>query len=277
MTQSSSTASVVNEIELRVVGMSRSGNHAVINWILAQATGRVVFLNCAEARYNPYFTARPLDNGVACSANYDDFQLEKEMSRDFSHKDWLVYSHEDTYLGKAASRDFEDEHDGFVGPSRRRIDLLVMRDPFNLFASRMRMDNVVNPLGVAVRMWKQHAREALGQTSRLPHERIVVLFNNWCRSRAYRKEIAEQIGLTFTDAGRQQVTRCHGGSSFDGLNYDGRAEQMKVLERWRKYEDDPSYQDIFRDPQLLEHSQKLFGEIPGTRRWMKSLELTTAD
>jgi hypothetical protein len=32
-----------------MVAMSRSGSHAIINWILAQAPGRTCFLNCARA------------------------------------------------------------------------------------------------------------------------------------------------------------------------------------------------------------------------------------
>ena len=53
----------VNENEIRVVGMSRSGNHAIINWILQGIRGPYCFLNCAEAGHNPFAWARPLKPG----------------------------------------------------------------------------------------------------------------------------------------------------------------------------------------------------------------------
>jgi hypothetical protein len=52
-----------NRNEWRAVGMSRSGNHAIIQWLLAQAKGRTCFLNCTEPKNNPF--ARPRCLGPA--------------------------------------------------------------------------------------------------------------------------------------------------------------------------------------------------------------------
>jgi hypothetical protein len=50
----------LNRVEIRVIGMSRSGNHAIIDWVLSQARGRMCFLNCAEPGTNPFRSARPV-------------------------------------------------------------------------------------------------------------------------------------------------------------------------------------------------------------------------
>lgn len=55
-----------------------------------------------------------------------------------------------------------------------------------------------------------------------------------------------------------------GGSSFDRLAMQNRANHMKVLERWKAYADDPNYASIFEDQTLVELSSRIFGHIHGT-------------
>ena len=254
-------AEIINQTELRVIGMSRSGNHAIIQWILAQAPGRWCFLNCAEGKSNPFETARVMDDGEPYRVNYEGFDLERERQGDFTRKDWLVFNHEDAFLAHACSDAFEREHDAWVGPSRRRLDVLVLRDPFNLLASRLRALNFCEPVSVARRIWKQHARQFAGRPRRLRHGPVLINYNRWVAEMDYRRELAEQLGLPFTDEGVQDVAACAGGSSFDGLTFDGEARRMKVLERWRYYADKPHFWAIF-DEQMIELSQQIFGPRP---------------
>ncbi len=48
---------IINKKEFRFVGLQRSGNHAVINWILSQCKGEKIFLNFAQPYNNPYKTS----------------------------------------------------------------------------------------------------------------------------------------------------------------------------------------------------------------------------
>src|SRR3954454_24786845 len=129
---------IVNEAEIRVVGMSRSGNHAIINWILAQGPGRTRFLNCAEAGYNPFVSARPRTPELpGWRASYEGFEIEAERAGRLGRKDLRIHSYEDTFLGPFKKPENEARHDAEVGSSARRIDLLILRDPRNLFASRL--------------------------------------------------------------------------------------------------------------------------------------------
>jgi hypothetical protein len=249
----------VNWHEVRVVGLSRSGNHCIINWLLAQVRGRYCFLNCAEGKTNPFRTARPLESGRCFLANYGDFDLAREQAGAFSRKDYLVHSYEDSFLAHACSDEFEAEHDALVGSSARRADVLVLRDPFNLFASRRRM-GIDKPDAVAVRIWKQHAREFL-RPRRMARRGLFLNYNRWCADRDYRQRIAERLGLTFTDSGRDRIARCGGGSSFDGFRFDGHASGMAVVDRWRHAVDDASYRAI-SDAETVDLAERIFGMAP---------------
>ena len=254
----------VNKHEIRVIGMSRSGNHCLINWIMAQAEGRICFLNCAEGKTNPFHSARPLETGRSYRVNYAGFDLAAERRGAFSAKDYLIHSYEDAFLGGVCGGAFEADHDRHVGASARRLDVLVLRDPFNLFASRRRM-GFDDRATVAGRIWKQHAREFLGAGRHLTRAGLPVSYNEWVGSRAYRRRLAERLGLAFTDAGIDSVPRCAGGSSFDGVAFDGRARQMAVFERWRSAADDPRYRALF-DPEMVRLAERIFGAMPGAGR-----------
>src|SRR5215218_6037913 len=101
----------VNETEVRVAGMSRSGNHAIINWILAQWSGRTCFLNCAEPGCNPFVSTRPRTPELpGWRASYPDFEIEAERAGRLSRKDLLIHSYEDTFLGPLKKPQYEARH-----------------------------------------------------------------------------------------------------------------------------------------------------------------------
>lgn len=266
----SQTGKEVNRCEFRLVGMSRSGNHAIINWIMRQARGRVCFLNCAEPRTNPFATARPMGDGQSRVSNFP-LDLQSELAGRHSYKDYLLYSYEDCYVSMVADDGFEARHDDWVGRSLTRRDVLVLRDPFNLFASRsksgmyrsrLREDepNLVTR-SLASRIWKQHAREYLQPGRHLLHRPLAINYNLWVSDSNYRHEIAENLGLQFSDTGIDMVPPTAGGSSFDGVEFDGAGRRMSVLNRWSHFDDDPSFWLGF-DRQMIDLSEKIFGSAP---------------
>ncbi|MEX2672990.1 MAG: hypothetical protein WD294_12870 [Phycisphaeraceae bacterium] len=251
-------ATIVNECEWRVTGLSRSGNHAVLQWLMAQLRGRFVFLNCAEGGRNPYTSARPMDDGAIYRTNIPGYDLEAEANQVQVPKQHLIFSHEDSFLGRACSATFEKHHDAWVGRSRERVDILILRDPYNLFASRLRNPAGLVPGKSAMRIWKQHARQAAEAPRQLRHNPVVIAYNRWFADETYRRHIAEQLGLAFTDAGRLEVAACNGGSSFDGMSYRHHADRMPVLRRWAHYVDDPDYANLM-DPSVMKLARKVFG------------------
>lgn len=246
-----------NEIEIQTLGMSRSGNHAIANWIFALSGAPKLYLNCAEGKTDPFETCRPLDSGLAWRAEGVDVGAERAGRR--QRKRLLMHSYEDSWLAHAFSRPLEENHDAWLGRSARRVPLIVLRDPYNLFASRLRMGAALSPM-VARRMWKQHAREALGETRRLKGRAVTALYNRWARDPEYRAGLAERLGFAGAEADISRVAACNGGSSFDGLGYDGQADRMPVDRRWLAYRDDPTFRDLI-DDEMAELSERLFGPV----------------
>ncbi len=91
----------------------------------------------AFSRALPALRAR-IDAGLRAEAGSRELALAAVLALLDRAVSLLLQSYEDSSLGHAFSRDLEAHHDGWLGRSRRRISLIVSRNPFNLFASRLR-------------------------------------------------------------------------------------------------------------------------------------------
>lgn len=263
------TTEIINRNELRIVGLSRSGNHAVINWIISQLQGSYCFLNCTEPKHNPFLTARPWnDKEEVFQTNISDFNLQKEQVGEFSEKNHLLYSHEDCFLGSLNKKSFLDNRKQWIGPSELQRDILIVRDPFNLFASRIKSGLILGhythhgtrPISTLTlkRIYKQHAGEFLGRRKAMKNK-VGINFNVWASKKEYRWQIAEKLNIPFTDVGFTEVPGVAGGSSFDGTRLSGQAHKMNLNDRWKKFASDESFWELF-DPEIVELSIEIFGE-----------------
>lgn len=246
----------------RILGLSRSGNHAIIDWILAQLPGRWTFLNCVAPEQDPFASARPTDRGDRHRSSVAGFEPE---AAEPGQLDRLLFSQEDCFLRSAwgeratgIQRQAIEQRAGHIGS---RLDLLILRDPYNLFASRWRFQHPLVPDSTALRIWKQHARAFLGQRTCLTRPIVAISYNRWCDDPAYRRRLAQRLGLTFTDAEVDAVPAVGGGSSFDGHRYHGRASEMEVHQRWRHFSADPDFRNLF-DEQVKKLAAQIFGPPP---------------
>lgn len=277
-----STQPIVNGKEIRVVGLRRSGNHAIINWIGKQAKGNSIFINHVKPVENPYRNQH--ENSLLRREKTDNIAdwkyrpldwWEKERRGVFSYKDCLIYSYEDQELGRVAHRAFESKREIYLGKSADRFDVIVMRDPFNLFASRLQtkpredgpnfdMLEVYSRRYSLSQLWITYAKECLGETSFLSGKKIFINYNKWFLEKSYRETIAAKLGLEFSDEGINDISKSGRGSSFDGDIYAGKAYKMDVLNRWKSYVDNPKYLGLIETEGIMYYSRRLFGDIPGT-------------
>ncbi len=148
---------IVNQKEIRVVGLRRTGNHAIINWMRKQHNGEVWHLNKVPVKRNPY---------RFLYEHYPYEKFTKEASGDFLKKDCLIYSYEDFELEEIASQEFENKHDIYLGKSAVRYDVLILRDPYNFMSSRLKKDymTVRNKNKTLVDLWISYAQEYFGET-----------------------------------------------------------------------------------------------------------------
>lgn len=208
-------------------GMKRSGNHAFVMWMAANAD--VLFFNNVVA-------LDPIMRG------------KRPMPEPLPFRRWLRQQKSVSFLAKigalgkdvlASFEDLDPHWSLFSKTPRRTSSILILRDPYNLFASRIRAGGKLNLAPLArppdpvfqgmIELWKVHARVFLNETD--ARVDVPVYYNSWFSSREYRSYIADRLGIRSSDAGLDVVSEIGGGSSFDGTEYDGRARQMTVLNR----------------------------------------------
>jgi len=255
-------------------GMRRSGNHAIIYWILGHDFLKGVRGNFASYKEKVYLNQRKMDTYV------------KHRPRDNKNINWawdpnlLLINIEDSFLPENVNKIFINQK--HLSKGKAKVPVLVLRDPFNLFASRvahelryfdpMRRRTRKKLLGRYKEMWISHAEEFLGETKFLGKRAIYVSYNRWFSSLLYRRFIAARLGIDFENSEKclNMVFNHSKGSSFDGRKYDGKAQEMKVLERWKILEHNKFYRSIFlKDKKMFELSVKIFGHIKGTQKLLR--------
>lgn len=263
----------VNDRTLHVCAIRRSGHHAVIQWIVANSGVASYFLNDCEPRRNPYVGQRVLNNRFPAG-----FDIDAERTGRWSHKPLLVCAYEDQDLPNVYPPWFAPAMEQWIGPSVDTTHVLVLRDPFNLFASKYRWalgtkwKPSLEELTTLPELWKAYAYEFLDRTSHVPRPMVAISYNQWFADAEYRRTLALTLGLGTTDKGRDRIARWGPntwGDSFDNLTYDGRASEMKVLDRWQLVADQPFYRSLVSDPELMELSTAIFGSIPGTEQFAR--------
>lgn len=300
-----------NFLEIRAYGLMRSGNHTIIEWIQNQFAGEVTcFLNnIKHGDFDPYMSyEQKVLTGV-------DDQIDIEVLR-MMKKRLLVYSYEDrqelqtdnkTFYKSVFQPEFEKNRQAYLGASKHQFDVLIIRDPFNFLASRLRLMQIRGPQGgvsdlpLIVNNWKILAKEAVKLIRSPQPRKFVVIFRRWVIDRSYRKNLSQLLMGTYNDSSIRNTPEFGGGSSFrdsDKLTIEMIAERWKelfnierykrlahylrrltapdkkksVLERWKQLSADELYCNLICDEELLMLSDELFGETPGTREFVKSLQ-----
>lgn len=240
---------------LVVVGMRRTGNHAVISWIKEQCEGSFLFYNNINPECSP-FSARMTEHKIG-----------------FSGKPLLVFSYEDQ-PSVAIDSPFLDEalRKYCRSPTTSCRTVLILRDPYNLFASRLKKwPEVLNdPLASArmVNLWKNYAKE-FGATHAQGEQRPLtsINYNQFILSETYRKELSNELGLNFSDAGLQHIPVYGHGSSFDVENFERAAVNLDVTTRWTFFKENDEFWDLFDDSELQRLSKTIFRspELPQGR------------
>lgn len=244
---------------LSFFGLARCGNHAVLNWICRNASneGVVAHVNNISARKdnNPRkFFKRRMDLYIANSM----ITLLRKQSTEIKqgiNKNLLVTSYED----KVFKEDFVSQAPTF---SDDLLGVLLLRDPFNLIASREKAHWVKKrPHGerhvMSLECWKSHARVFLDPSlikAKWPKV-ACINFSRWFEDPRYRKDRALQIGIPTTDLGVNDVI--HQGSSFDKHKYHGNAQKMRVLERYKNLSNERA-QKILADSELMDLANEIF-------------------
>jgi len=125
------------------------------------------------------------------------------------------------------------------------IPILQTRDLLNWFASLIHFvsrerywksqPDIREKIKKHALAWIAINKEFYGETSYLSDKWIHVSYDDFFLSPEYRKNICQEIsGAEYNENRLNVVTPNGGGSSFDSINYQGKASEMLVLERYKQ-------------------------------------------
>lgn len=249
-----------NKKEYAVFAMRRGGHHAIMEWVMANTLGKHCFLNDCDLVGNPFETYKGGKQEAEDPNSTKDSIVDKAL---------LIYNFEDMYFNKFSYDDLAINHDVWLGTTQEFNTLLVLRDPFNLFASKFKWFRgehrkewkpSLEEFKDTPNLWIAYAKEYLGITNVLK-DKIALNYNDWFESDENKKNIASLLRLPTYDKGYRKVAKYGAntwGDSFDNLNFENKANEMNVFERWKSYKDDPEYRSMLDNSELLELSKKIY-------------------
>ena len=253
-------------LSLRVFGMRRSGNHAILSWLQRNApSGRSVFLNNCKPGTDPLHNARGIEiNGSHASQNQAKRDLPA-VTRDAGDGALFLVSYEDTSpaefgLSRQPSGAFED--------ALFSHNVLIYRSFLNWSASLLKKIQgnsgytLVRRNGIVLRTMDSYIR-LLGLVRQAQELGLVAIcYDRWTRSADYRAQLLQQLGLGLHDNSLGAVQSYGGGSSFQ--KQASSADELQTDKRWQQMRSDVEYQALLHlaalDPALLTELDAVFPE-----------------
>ena len=236
---------------MRVLGIRRTGQHAVINWMLRNC-GRpdTVFLNSCTMRRSATRTCGQSElNGKFCGKGYPlKRALEAYLPPEKSP--FVLISYEAGFEQGEISPNFPDaafDH-----------NVLVTRSFVNWLPSFIRLMRLMNHKsapealdisnGIIFEIMRYKAHLLAAQETK----HVVICFDNWAISPSYRCDKLKELGLAELDNTLGEVQRYGGGSSFS--KFSKPADELNLTTRWQTMADDPYALDFLR----LAHADPTF-------------------
>jgi hypothetical protein len=233
---------------LVLLGMRRSGNHLAINWILGQTQGAAVFYNNIRASAHPFTATRK------------EYRIHLPNTRPR-----IILSYEDMTPDDLASGPLPDFLTQRMQGQGAKVQFgLILRDPFNLFASRLQKwpERFASEAEIENQkaLYICHARLA---TTPVPvfgcNPLIPILYNHLVSDETYRKGLAAKLGISNGTKGMETVPVYGHGSSFDGYDTDATRVQSGIFERWHSVRSDSRFLSVSDDPDIPGYASTLFG------------------
>jgi len=254
--------------EIAFAHMKRAAGHPVMDWIVSQVEGETLFMNSVGKH--------PLRRSKRSSRLPSLGDVRRPLS-EFRGRDLslVICSYEDNPVDEVIFQEADVE-------AEARTRVVLIRDPFNHLASTVAMGRRKNDWtlihkpketgeptreGVArwAERWKHYARECLRIVEQHDPTEVAINYNRWLSDEAYRDELFGWLALDRrTDAAMDAVPLQGAGSSFERRKLNGSGREGKYLQRWQTVADKPWFRDAFKDRELIELSEQLFGPLPGT-------------
>jgi len=238
----------------------RSGQHAVINWLLSQLGPALHLNHCFLRRRLSSYYVEPVDY-VTCNEDgaqvvhrhcFDPQAVGRAIAHDFSNL-WISFE-DQAPIDSVMLR---------LVKELPAMPVVILRDPLNCLASSVAIYRKGNS-GGAERLF--HRREILKALLRIALEPetngspTIISYNRFVESEEYRAYTAGLFGVRcIKDLSLEHVPDFAGGSSFQGLA-KGSELRGKVTTRYRTMESDPLFRELVADSELIELGKSFFQE-----------------
>jgi hypothetical protein len=254
----------------KIFGLHRSGNHAIINWLLGLNVEGMFFINNLHA-------------GKDVLANPSGISLPKEV-KTFATREGGVetvhYEAVDAFrkTGGTLVCSFENldmnafDNDELNAPIVKEFgkpfhetNIIVLRNPFNVMPStykrleRNRLDRkrIEKTIEQRMKLWNSYANLFVRKRSRSRGPFLGVLYDRWVREKDYRNMVARKLNYVNYDRYIDFVSDAGGGSSFEGTALD----VTMTNSRWRDFALTELFRGIVqRNKDLLDYAIDIFGE-----------------
>lgn len=208
-----------------IYGLSRSGNHAIIFWIINNIVDSISTVG--QEIYIDY-------HNIVCYIN--NVNIKNKLYQHLINTDkfsYLFKSYEDTYTNKNTS-------------------IVILRDFLNLLCSRYEKfhnnkhniclnNQYICDLHHLIETWKQHSHS----------RRKLILYNDWLVSKNYRDNISKNlIGIPNIKDKIDIISEIGQGSSFNDKDYLSRYKSVHLPQHMKDI--------ILKDKELLDLNYQLF-------------------
>jgi hypothetical protein len=240
-----------------ILAMKRSGHHAFINWLCKQHGNVTNEQNSIlgwerQEMMSAWNRRKVYGSGKDTVFNIEDFDMD----------DWANYSiglfpciaEADNIYPIVLLRDFRN---WLASCLKRRTELGDRGDVYRLLDDYGYNDRKDYKPG-RISLYQKQLYVGIHLYKQAVPNLITISYNDWFLHKEYRKKIAERLNILFTDKGFLEVLPHGGGSTFDGTSFDGRADQMKVLERWKEFEDDREMKSLLRKWHKLDNISEIY-------------------
>jgi len=209
--------------------MPRSGHHAVANWIESMCEGDTTLLSWGKEKcVQVDLDLKPITKTtIICfemHTIYEVLGLTAHFKTDNRH---IILVTRD-YKNWAASCYKYGLDDG----ARRRV-----KKGHRVINSEISETMLTNITKMST-LWEAQVEQAAGKD--VTH----IWFDRWFSNTLHRIHLATHLDLEYEDSSLKEVAFQGGGSSFDAQKYNGCAQKMPVLDRWKNFVDDPYFKKL---------------------------------
>ena len=234
---------------------ARAGHHAVMNWI------------CEQSRPSVYFDNSTILKGENLSIKSNTHTMFPDNSDEIAEVRLRGVNRKGKNIVPILPKVSECKLVviGFIYANivkrsnlylKNKNVIIVLRDPYNWVASRVKHGGgVLLKTKGLLPLWKDYAKICLGDIKlHLDNLNLIdINYNAWFSSEEYRKNLANRLGIQFTDKGLGYLKHM-GISKFQSEETNGR--KLNVLERYNEID-----VNSYIDDEMKELSKRYFGEL----------------